>query len=1076
MLRESTAFTKGFFALSKSTFLLCLLALLTAPFARAQYCTSTATSTFDSDVTLVQLNTINNNTTGLCGTYNDYTAMSTNLTIGSFYNVTVTLGTCGGNFTKYGKVFIDWNHDFDFLDANETVAGFGPAPATNTFVTNFQVPFAALLGPCRMRVVGLETGSLAGVNSCGSYTWGETEDYTVNVIPSSPNDMGVTAIISPNSGCNLSATEQVTVTVTNFGTNSQAAWNVGFNVNGGPPTIEPMTGPLASGASVNHTFAGTANLGAPGTYTIKSWTTLVGDAYSGNDTTTKIITAIPGVTSYPYLEDFEAGNGGWLSGGTLNSWAYGTPAKTTIIGAASGTKAYVTGGLGTTQYNNAEQSYVLGPCFDFTSLQNPWVSMKIWWLSEFSWDGTNLQYSTDFGNTWNNVGAYGDPGNWYTDNSIVGMPGGSSEGWTGGAFGNPSGSGGYVTAAHRLDGLAGVGSIRLRMTFASDFSVTSEGTAFDDFRIAEGPVCNIGPDTLICGGDSIVLDAGPFAAFIWSPGGQTTRYKTVNQFNTGLHIVKVTDTNGFYDFDSILVSLSNPILNIGPDSSICPGDTLLLDAMPHNGASYIWSSGDTSQTYAATTGGVHWVEITDSVGCQKTDSMNLTILIPPSLDLGNDTTVCSNTPVVLDAGPGPVGTTYVWNTGSNTQVHVVTSSGQYSASVTTPGGCAAIDTVEIFHFPSPAVSLGPDRTECGPFTLDAGPNATSYQWTTGDQTQTINSASGGSYGVTVTNQFGCVAEDDVTITMGSTPTVNLGPNQLLCNGQTAMLDAGNPGSNYLWSTGANSQTITVSTAGTYIVNVTAPNGCVGRDTIAISVSTLAVNLGPNTNICDNGTHTLNAGNPGMTYAWSTGANTQSITVATPGTYSVTVTDQMGCSAGDNIILSQVPGVYAAIGAPATANLFFPVQFNDLSTGSPNSWDWDFGDSQSSTLQNPTHSYAALGIYTVRLIITDGFCRDTTTTTVDVNNFVGMDESSFAAVLDLYPNPSTGIFHLYLELYKRNDLGIQVMDLSGKTLYNEQVRKALTYQGDIDLSGLAKGVYILSLEAGGTKIFRKLVIQ
>src|SRR5262249_51639902 len=155
----------------------------------------------------------------------------------------VTLGTCGGNFTKYGKVYVDWNHDFDFLDANEEIAAFGPAPNTNTFITNFQVPFAALLGPARMRVVGLETGSLAGVTSCGSYTWGETEDYTVNVMPSAPNDMGVTAIISPNSGCNLSATEQVTVAVTNFGTNTQNNWNVGYPINGGPAVIEPMTGP-----------------------------------------------------------------------------------------------------------------------------------------------------------------------------------------------------------------------------------------------------------------------------------------------------------------------------------------------------------------------------------------------------------------------------------------------------------------------------------------------------------------------------------------------------------------------------------------------------------------------------------------------------------------------------------------------------------------------------------------------------------------------------------------------------------------------------------------------------------------
>jgi hypothetical protein len=360
--------------------------------------------------------------------------------------------------------------------------------------------------------------------------------------------------------------------------------------------------------------------------------------------------------------------------------------------------------------------------------------------------------------------------------------------------------------------------------------------------------------------------------------------------------------------------------------------------------------------------------------------------------------------------------------------------------------------------------------------LDAGPGATSYLWSTGATSQTINGSTAGTYSVTVTNQYACESSDAVTITMGVVPTVALGQSQLLCNGQTATLDAGNPGSNYLWSTGATSQTITVSAAGTYIVNVTNPNGCVGRDTVEIDVSTLAVNLGPNTNICDNGSQTLNAGNPGMTFLWSTGATSQSINVTQPGTYSVTVTDLQGCSAGDNIILAQVPGVYANISAPSTAALFFPVQFTDLSGGTPTQWTWLFGDGLTSNLQNPTHAYGALGLYTVTLIASDGFCRDTTTTTVDVNSYVGVEDIEFAAAINLYPNPSTGLFNLYLELYKRSDLGIQVTDLSGKVVYAEQVRKALTYQGEIDLSNLAKGVYIMSLQAGENKIFRKLVIQ
>ena len=140
------------------------------------------------------------------------------------------------------------------------------------------------------------------------------------------------------------------------------------------------------------------------------------------------------ITSYPYLENFDGATPtGWVSGGTNSSWALGTPAKPNLIAAASGTKCWTTNLTG--NYNASEQSYVDGPCFNMSALIQPVVEMKIWWNSEFSWDGAVLQSSIDNGVTWQKVGAYGDPNNWYNDNSINGAPGGqaaaTAEGWTG---------------------------------------------------------------------------------------------------------------------------------------------------------------------------------------------------------------------------------------------------------------------------------------------------------------------------------------------------------------------------------------------------------------------------------------------------------------------------------------------------------------------------------------------------------------------------------------------------------------------------------------------------------------------
>jgi gliding motility-associated-like protein len=188
------------------------------------------------------------------------------------------------------------------------------------------------------------------------------------------------------------------------------------------------------------------------------------------------------ITSYPYAEDFESGDGGWTVDNTIaGSWALGVPAATVINSADSGANAWVTNLVG--NYNANEGGIVTSPVFDLSSLSAPSIQMSIWWNSEFSWDGMVLQSSIDDGATWQNVGAFGDPNNWYTDNSINGNPGGQQEGWSGSGAG--SGSQGWVVARHALNGLAGEANVILRCAFGSDGSVQLEGIGFDTISIFE---------------------------------------------------------------------------------------------------------------------------------------------------------------------------------------------------------------------------------------------------------------------------------------------------------------------------------------------------------------------------------------------------------------------------------------------------------------------------------------------------------------------------------------------------------------------------------------------------------------
>ncbi|MBA3899943.1 MAG: gliding motility-associated C-terminal domain-containing protein [Bacteroidetes bacterium] len=133
--------------------------------------------------------------------------------------------------------------------------------------------------------------------------------------------------------------------------------------------------------------------------------------------------------------------------------------------------------------------------------------------------------------------------------------------------------------------------------------------------------------------------------------------------------------------------------------------------------------------------------------------------------------------------------------------------------------------------------------------------------------------------------------------------VNLGAEKTICAGETTLLDAGNPGMQYLWSTGETSQSITVSAAGVYFVKVTDNIlNCSESDTINIFISHgPIVDLGPDTAFCSDW-YFLDAG-PAHAYQWSNGVTERFNTIKYSGTYSVEVFNEYGCSGTDEITIT-----------------------------------------------------------------------------------------------------------------------------------------------------------------------------
>ncbi len=150
-----------------------------------EYCASGATNSGDTEIQEVYFGNVSNITTGECGQYNDYTtdpALTDDFIIGSTNDIKIFLGNCtSGSYTKAGKVYIDWNYDGDFDDADEMVFATIAQDANWLAEGTFTVPPGTSSGQKFMRIVVSEDEN--NINPCGTYSYGETEDYSINILP-----------------------------------------------------------------------------------------------------------------------------------------------------------------------------------------------------------------------------------------------------------------------------------------------------------------------------------------------------------------------------------------------------------------------------------------------------------------------------------------------------------------------------------------------------------------------------------------------------------------------------------------------------------------------------------------------------------------------------------------------------------------------------------------------------------------------------------------------------------------------------------------------------------------------------
>ncbi|OWY25621.1 PKD domain-containing protein [Sphingobacteriales bacterium UPWRP_1] len=502
------------------------------------------------------------------------------------------------------------------------------------------------------------------------------------------------------------------------------------------------------------------------------------------------------------------------------------------------------------------------------------------------------------------------------------------------------------------------------------------GTASDNITITNDfpPVVDFGGNVSLCPGETLTLDATvPNGLYLWQDGSTAATF-TVSA--PGNYWVEVSNLCGVV-FEDITVSYSDlPDVDLGPDATLCPGQTLTLNANTTGATAYLWQNGSLSATFTANAPGTYWVQISNSCSTQ-TDSITIDYGIDPAIDLGADVALCEGETVSFAIAIPDAQATYLWNNGSTLPDFTATAAGTYWASISNQCGTVA-DTVAVNITPLPVVNLGNDANLCPgeSLVLDAATaGATGYVWNNGSITPSVSVNTAGTYSVTVTTACG-TASDTVTVSLGTSLNIDLGTNLQLCNADTFTLNATTAGVTYLWQDGSTNPTFTANLPGTYWVQI-ANNCSSATDTVAVSyLNSPFVQLAADTTLCPGETLLLNAQLPdaSVSYLWSNGSTQPSLTIAATGVYSVSLSNACG-TASDTVTASynQLPTVNA--GPDIT------ICQNETATITPTATNatgylWQNGSTQ------PTLVAGQSGVYTITASNACGSATDAVSVTVN----------------------------------------------------------------------------------------------
>ncbi|MGZ5303474.1 MAG: alkaline phosphatase PhoX, partial [Bacteroidia bacterium] len=300
------------------------------------------------------------------------------------------------------------------------------------------------------------------------------------------------------------------------------------------------------------------------------------------------------------------------------------------------------------------------------------------------------------------------------------------------------------------------------------------------------------------------------------------------------------------------------------------------------------------------------------------------------------------------------------------------------------------------------------------------------------------------------------------------PVFDLGQNITSCEGQTVMLKAYSKNDAIVkWNNNSNDSVLAVTKAGTYYATAYGNNGKTYTDSVTVSFAkTPVANLGTDKKQCG-GSVTLDAGNTGMQYLWSTGAKTKTLVVTKSGQYVVSVVNSAaGCVSKDTINVTIFTEPIIDLGPNmAICNTCSVI----LNAGSGfSSYLWSDGSTGQFLKVDST------GRYSVKVTDANG-C--TAVDFMDVTRLVGIeDANALEGMVQVYPNPFQKSTNIKLTLPENAQVKMEIFDITGKkieTLADSKFTRG-DYQFEFNPKGSAKGIYMLQLQIDNSVVTKKLI--